>query len=48
MLSKMSQWAAGVALLGSVANADRYLTEIEELIMQVKRDTDGKEHIDWK
>ena len=36
----------GVCLSGSVA--DRYLTEMEELIMQVKRDTDGKEHISWK
>jgi hypothetical protein len=30
------------------AKADRYLTEMEELIMQVKRDTDGKEYISWK
>ena len=37
-----------MAFIGGVANADRYLTEIEELIMQVKRDTDGKEHISWK
>ena len=36
----------GVCLSGSIA--DRYLTEMEELIMQVKRDTDGKEHISWK
>ena len=33
--------------LGTVM-ADRYLTEMEELIMQVKRDTDGKERISWK
>ena len=38
----------GLALFGSVAVADRYLTEMEELIMQVKKDTDGKEHIAWK
>ena len=48
MLSNLSKVATGVAILGGVVNADRYLTEIEELIMQVKRDTDGKEHIDWK
>jgi len=48
MFSRVGKWAAGMALLNSVANADRYLTEIEELIMQVKRDTDGKEHISWK
>ena len=35
-------------LLCGLASADRYLTEMEELIMQVKRDTDGKEHISWK
>ena len=38
----------GLALVCSVGKADRYLTEMEELIMQVKRDTDGKEHISWK
>jgi len=48
MLSKLALSATGVALLSGFANADRYLTEIEELIMQVKRDTDGKEHISWK
>ena len=48
MLSKLAKYSAGVAFLGGVAHADRYLTEIEELIMQVKRDTDGKEHISWK
>ena len=48
MLSKLAKCSAGVALLSQVATADRYLTEIEELIMQVKRDTDGKEHISWK
>ena len=48
MLSKLAKWTAGLSLISSVANADRYLTEIEELIMQVKRDTDGKEHISWK
>ena len=37
-----------MAVLSGVAYADRYLTEIEELIMQVKRDTDGQEHISWK
>ena len=31
-----------------LSSADRYLTDMEELIMQVKRDTDGKEHISWK
>ena len=35
-------------LLFGLVSADRYLTEMEELIMQVKRDTDGKEHISWK
>ena len=35
-------------LLSNLTYADRYLTEMEELIMQVKRDTDGKEHISWK
>ena len=35
-------------LLVNFVAADRYLTEMEELIMQVKRDTDGKEHISWK
>ena len=35
-------------LLSGLVSADRYLTEMEELIMQVKRDTDGKEHISWK
>lgn len=34
--------------MAGLASADRYLTEMEELIMQVKRDTDGKEHIGWK
>ena len=48
MLSKLAKCTAGLALLSGVSNADRYLTEIEELIMQVKRDTDGKEHISWK
>ena len=48
MLSKTATLASGLALLSGSANADRYLTEIEELIMQVKRDTDGKEHISWK
>lgn len=48
MLSKLATMASGMAMLSGVANADRYLTEIEELIMQVKRDTDGKEHISWK
>lgn len=48
MLSKLAKWSTGLAVLAGVANADRYLTEIEELIMQVKRDTDGKEHIAWK
>ena len=48
MLSKLAKWTAGMAVLAGVTNADRYLTEIEELIMQVKRDTDGKEHIAWK
>lgn len=48
MFSKLAKVSAGIAFLGGVANADRYLTEIEELIMQVKRDTDGKEHISWK
>lgn len=48
MFSKLAKYAAGMAVVGGVANADRYLTEIEELIMQVKRDTDGKEHISWK
>ena len=48
-----------MAVLSGVAYADRYLTEIEELIMQVKRyndykaghrwrNTDGQEHISWK
>ena len=36
------------AFMAGFASADRYLTEMEELIMQVKRDTDGKEHIGWK
>ena len=48
MFSKLAKLSAGMALLSSCANADRYLTEIEELIMQVKRDTDGKEYISWK
>ena len=48
MLSNVAKLASGVALLSGTAHADRYLTEIEELIMQVKRDTDGKEHISWK
>ena len=48
MFNKLGRYAAGLALLGGVAYADRYLTEIEELIMQVKRDTDGKEYISWK
>ena len=48
MLSKLAKYSTGLALLSGVAHADRYLTEIEELIMQVKRDTDGKEHISWK
>ena len=48
MLSNIVKYSAGMAFIGGVANADRYLTEIEELIMQVKRDTDGKEHISWK
>ena len=48
MLSKLAKCTAGLALLSGVSHADRYLTEIEELIMQVKRDTDGKEHISWK
>ena len=48
MLSNLAKYSAGLALLSGVAHADRYLTEIEELIMQVKRDTDGKEHISWK
>ena len=38
----------GAALLCTMASGDRYLTEMEELIMQVKRDTDGKERIAWK
>ena len=46
--SNLAKVSTGLAILSSVANADRYLTEIEELIMQVKRDTDGKEHISWK
>lgn len=48
MLPKLAKYSAGMAFLGGLVNADRYLTEIEELIMQVKRDTDGKEHISWK
>ena len=48
MFSKLAKCSAGLALLSSLASADRYLTEIEELIMQVKRDTDGKEYIPWK
>ena len=48
MFNKLGRCAAGMALLNGVAHADRYLTEIEELIMQVKRDTDGKEYISWK
>ena len=48
MFSKLAKWATGLSLISSAANADRYLTEIEELIMQVKRDTDGKEYISWK
>lgn len=48
MINNLSKVAAGLALLSGGAFADRYLTEIEELIMQVKRDTDGKEHISWK
>ena len=48
MLPKITKWATGLAFMSGVANADRYLTEMEELIMQVKRDTDGKEHISWK
>ena len=48
MLNRLTKWAAGLTLLTGQANADRYLTEIEELIMWVKRDTDGKEHISWK
>ena len=48
MFSNLAKLTAGLSVLGSVANADRYLTEIEELIMQVKRDTDGKEYIPWK
>ena len=47
-MQKLAKWATGLAILGGLANADRYLTEIEELIMQVKRDTDGKEYIAWK
>ena len=45
MLSKAIK---GAALLCGLSKADRYLTEMEELIMQVKRDTDGKERIPWK
>ena len=48
MFSKLAKCSAVLALLSSLASADRYLTEIEELIMQVKRDTDGKEYIPWK
>ena len=48
MLSNLAKWTAGVALLSGTASADRYLTEVEEMIMQVKKDTDGKEHISWK
>jgi murein tripeptide amidase MpaA len=48
MLSNLAKWTAGVALLSATASADRYLTEVEEMIMQVKKDTDGKEHISWK
>ena len=48
MFSKLAKATAGLSILSSLVNADRYLTEIEELIMQVKRDTDGKEHISWK
>ena len=47
-MNNLSKVAAGLALLSNGVYADRYLTEIEELIMQVKRDTDGKEHISWK
>jgi hypothetical protein len=45
MLKKV---VAGMGLVFGLTHADRYLTEMEELIMQVKRDTDGKEHISWK
>ena len=48
MFNKLGRCALGLGLLNGMANADRYLTEIEELIMQVKRDTDGKEYISWK
>lgn len=44
----ISRLATALALLCGMSKADRYLTEMEELIMQVKRDTDGKEHISWK
>ena len=33
MLSKVAKYTAGLAVLSEFANADRYLTEIEELIM---------------
>ena len=33
MLNRLTKWAAGLTLLTGQANADRYLTEIEELIM---------------
>ena len=33
MFNNLSKVAAGLALLNSGVNADRYLTEIEELIM---------------
>jgi len=33
MLSNLAKLTAGVALLSGAANADRYLTEMEEIIM---------------
>jgi len=44
----MKKLLTGAGLLFGLSKADRYLTEMEELIMQVKRDTDGKEYIPWK
>ena len=45
---KFSKFLALMGVCFGTAMADRYLTEMEELIMQVKRDTDGKERISWK
>ena len=48
MMVKFSKFLALMGVCFGTAMADRYLTEMEELIMQVKRDTDGKERISWK